>query len=204
MLRSLNRLRPYHHLVLVVKFWAWVYGGLNKTRQRNTGRWKFFKKISSFTGFVYYLPVRQQSLWCWCDVFSSNYWCLVSDSMILLPLRPASLTHKDSKRCKITYNMCPIGRKEWSIDLKIILVQYPVHVIFFLQINCLVTEMPTYFQLSTPCFLIWNSLVMARDSWFFTRWDPGLTITICNKITGGYFKNLIKLGMNSSDTNHNE
>ena len=33
-------------------------------------------------------------------------------------------------------------------------------------------------------FLNWNSLVMARDSWFFTRWVPGFTITICNKITG--------------------
>ena len=29
----------------------------------------------------------------------------------------------------------------------------------------------------------WDSLVMERDSWFFTRWVPGLTITICNKIT---------------------
>ena len=25
---------------------------------------------------------------------------------------------------------------------------------------------------------------MDRDSWFLTRWVPGLTITICNKITG--------------------
>ena len=129
MLRSFNRLRPYHHLVLVVKFWARVYGGLNKLRHRNTGLVSFFLKKSSFTGFLYYLPVRQQSLWCWCDVFSSNYWCSFSDSMILLPLRPASLTHKDSQRRKVTYNMCPIGRKEWSIDLKIFLVQYPVHVI---------------------------------------------------------------------------
>ena len=26
-------------------------------------------------------------------------------------------------------------------------------------------------------------MVLAWDSWFFTRWVPGLTITICNKIT---------------------
>jgi len=117
MLRPLNRLRPYHHLVLVVKFWARVYGGFNKTRQRNTCQLKLFLKKSSFTGFVYYLPVRQQSLWCWCDVFSSNYWCSFSESVI--PLRPASLTHKDSQRHKITYNMRPIGRKELLIDLKI-------------------------------------------------------------------------------------
>ena len=37
-----------------------------------------------------------------------------------------------------------------------------------------------------PCFFFffnWDSLVLDWDSWFFTRWVPGLTITICNKIT---------------------
>ena len=33
-------------------------------------------------------------------------------------------------------------------------------------------------------FLNWESLVMDWDSWFFIKWVPGLTITICNKITG--------------------
>ena len=119
----INRLGPYHSS-FGFKFWARVYGGLNKTRQRNTGQLNFLNFF-----FYYYLPVRQQSLWCWCDVFSSNYWCSFRDSMILLPLRPASLTYKDSERCKIAYNMRPIGSKEWSTDLKIFLAQYPVHVI---------------------------------------------------------------------------
>ena len=32
-------------------------------------------------------------------------------------------------------------------------------------------------------FLNWDSKVVKWDSWIFTRWVPGLTITICNKIT---------------------
>ena len=45
---------------------------------------------------------------------------LVNDSsVILLPLRPASLTHKNPKRLKIIHGMRPVGRKERSIDLKI-------------------------------------------------------------------------------------
>ena len=32
-------------------------------------------------------------------------------------------------------------------------------------------------------FLNWDLSVMDRDSWFFTRWVPGLTMTICNKIS---------------------
>ena len=32
-------------------------------------------------------------------------------------------------------------------------------------------------------FFNWDSLVMDWDSWFFARWIPELTITICNKIT---------------------
>ena len=42
-----------------------------------------------------------------------------------------------------------------------------------------------HFQFRNPCFFLtgWNSLIMDKDSWFFTRWVPGCTITICNKIT---------------------
>ena len=50
--------------------------------------------------------------------------------MILLPLRPASLTHKNPQRRKIIHGMRPAGRKERSNDLKIFLVEYPVRVIF--------------------------------------------------------------------------
>ena len=40
-------------------------------------------------------------------------------TVILLPLRPASLKHKNSPRCKIIHGMRAIGRKERFIDLKI-------------------------------------------------------------------------------------
>ena len=42
---------------------------------------------------------------------------------------------------------------------------------------------PSIFNLGLLVFLNWDSLILDRDSWFFTRWVPGLTITICNKIT---------------------
>ena len=42
---------------------------------------------------------------------------------------------------------------------------------------------PSIFSLGLLLFLNWESLVLDWDSWFFTRWVPGLTITICNKIT---------------------
>ena len=37
--------------------------------------------------------------------------------MILLPLRPESLVHKNPQRCKIIHVMRPVGRKARSIDL---------------------------------------------------------------------------------------
>ena len=51
--------------------------------------------------------------------------------MILSPLRPASMTHKNTQRRKIIHGMRPVGRKERSIDLKIFLVECPVRVISF-------------------------------------------------------------------------
>ena len=36
----------------------------------------------------------------------------VTNAVILLPLRPASLTHKNLQRRKIIHGMRPIGRKE--------------------------------------------------------------------------------------------
>ena len=44
---------------------------------------------------------------------------LSSFSVILLPLRPASLTHKNPPKRKIIHGMRSVGRKEQSIDLKI-------------------------------------------------------------------------------------
>ena len=39
------------------------------------------------------------------------------ETVILLPLRPASLTHKNPQRCKIIHGMHPVGCKDRSIDL---------------------------------------------------------------------------------------
>ena len=36
--------------------------------------------------------------------------------MILLPLHPAYLTNKNPQRLKINHGMCPVGRKDRSID----------------------------------------------------------------------------------------
>ena len=46
--------------------------------------------------------------------------------MILLPLCPASLTHKNPKRPKIIKGMRPVDAK---ISLKMFIVKYPVRVI---------------------------------------------------------------------------
>ena len=37
-------------------------------------------------------------------------------ALILLPLRPVSLTHKNPKRRKIIHGTRPVGRKDRSID----------------------------------------------------------------------------------------
>ena len=37
-------------------------------------------------------------------------------TVILLPLRPASLTHKNPQRRKIIHGTRPVGRKDRSID----------------------------------------------------------------------------------------
>ena len=48
--------------------------------------------------------------------------------MILLPLRPASLTHKNPQRREIIH--CPVERRDRSIDRsEDVFVEYPVHVI---------------------------------------------------------------------------
>ena len=51
-----------------------------------------------------------------------------------------------------------------------------------LQVNSLVTQRLKHFLFQT-LFLDWDSFVLDWDAWFFTRWVPGLTIAICNKIT---------------------
>ena len=49
--------------------------------------------------------------------------------VILLPLGPASLMHKNPQRRKIIHGIRPSGGKERSIDLMIFLLEYPVRVI---------------------------------------------------------------------------
>ena len=39
-------------------------------------------------------------------------------AVILLQLHPGSLMHKNPQRCKIIHSMCPIGRKDQLVDLK--------------------------------------------------------------------------------------
>ena len=46
--------------------------------------------------------------------------------MILLPLRPASLTQQNPQRRKIVHGMRPTGRKDRSED---VFVEYPVAVV---------------------------------------------------------------------------
>ena len=51
-------------------------------------------------------------------------------ALILLSLRPASLTHKNPQRRKIIiHSMRPVERKDRYIDLKRCFVEYPVRVI---------------------------------------------------------------------------
>ena len=50
-----------------------------------------------------------------------NSFCWFLKDVILFPLRFASLKHKNPQRRKIIHEMCPVGRKERSIDLKMIL-----------------------------------------------------------------------------------
>ena len=53
-----------------------------------------------------------------------------SDSVILLPRRPGSLTPNSTKTQKIIHGMRPVGPKEQSIDFsEEFLVEYPVCVI---------------------------------------------------------------------------
>ena len=52
--------------------------------------------------------------------------CLV----ILLPLHPASLTHKNQQMHEIIHGMRPVGRKDQSIDLNMCICRNirPIHV----------------------------------------------------------------------------
>ena len=59
---------------------------------------------------------------------------------VLLPLRPAFVTHKNPQRRKIIHGMRPVGRKDQSIDLNICIRRNirPVRVISVAFIMCVV------------------------------------------------------------------
>ena len=63
-------------------------------------------------------------------MYSHTYDCVIyslkSRAVILLPLRPVSLTHKNPKKRKIIKGMRPADAK---ISLKMFIVEYPVRVI---------------------------------------------------------------------------
>ena len=59
-------------------------------------------------------------------------------AMIVLPLCPTSLMHKNPKRCKIIHGMCPIGCKDWSINPRV-----------FVEISCSCNLCGSYYGCSS-------------------------------------------------------
>ena len=132
------------------------------------------------------------------------------NTVVLWPLRPASLMHKNPPKCTNIYGSVPC-RTQRSIDRsEDVFCRIPClcdfcgyssghcwtmhNIIFFKTLLCFTKEYllstwshkgPSIFQVRTSCFLNWDSMVLEWDSKFFTRWAPGLTIhvTICGKIT---------------------
>jgi len=71
--------------------------------------------------FTFFLSKFWQNIWLskvvvQLEIVLSNSNPLLA--VILLPLRPASQTHKNPQRRKIIHCMCPVGPKDWLIDLK--------------------------------------------------------------------------------------
>ena len=51
-------------------------------------------------------------------------------AVILLQLHPGSLMHKNPQRCKIIHSMCPIGRKDQLVDLKMCICRNILFMLF--------------------------------------------------------------------------
>ena len=68
-------------------------------------------------------------------------------SVILLPLCPASLTHKNPQRRKIISGMRPVERKDRLIDLKKFFVEYPFFVISVAVLVAVVKRRLFFFSL---------------------------------------------------------
>ena len=79
--------------------------------------WGFFfpiAKIGKFTAMIilhFHLQLQ----------FRNELFHICFTSVILLPLRPASLIYKKPQRCKITHGMRPVEHKDRLIDLKMFL-----------------------------------------------------------------------------------
>ena len=55
--------------------------------------------------------------------------CITLEAVILFSLRSVSLMHKNPQRYKIIRGMSPVECKDRSLDLKVLIVEYSVHVI---------------------------------------------------------------------------
>ena len=56
----------------------------------------------------------------WSHLQSLTVYWLCCQPVILLPLCPGSLTHKNPQWCKVIHRMHPEGPEDWSIDLNMI------------------------------------------------------------------------------------
>ena len=130
-------------------------------------------------------------------------------AVILSSLHPASLMHKNPQRHKIICGMRPVRSKDRLIDLKMFLKN--VLFVWFLWLFLWLLFNDTNFFFSLLCLTIEGVHFYFSKLWYrvlesvfriivwlykdpglffwigtheiFTRWVPGLTITICNKIT---------------------
>ena len=108
------------------------------------------------------------------DVFAGYPVCVISVAVIVLLLNDAYFSE--------SLLWFTIGGVYFNFSNETVIQSFGV----CLQINCVVTKDPR-----THCFLNW-------DSWFFTRWVPGLIITIYNKITASeitFLTNTIQGGL---------
>ena len=65
----------------------------------------------------------------------------------LLPLLPASLTHKTPQRRKLIHDMLPEGRKDRSIDrFQVLFLEYLVRVIFVVYVVAVVSHYDAHFS----------------------------------------------------------
>ena len=128
----------------------------------------------------------------------------VSRSGILLPLSPASLTHKKSQRHTKVHGTHPVGCKDQSIWRCFCRIScscdfcgccLAMHISFSLhcalQMNIFYLsghKGPSIFNFGLIVFFTGTQWFWTGTHDLFTRWVPGLTITtcICNRITATY------------------